>query len=73
MLEVLDNYEKHKLPIDALWTDIDYMFEYNDFTVDTSRFKLEDMKKIYNTSSKTGVHWVPIIDVGIGINSDAAK
>ncbi len=34
--------------MDSLWTDIDYMDNFSDFTVDTTRFDLDTMKKIYD-------------------------
>ena len=44
------------------------MLNYSDFTIDTDRFQIKDLKEIYNRSNSGGVHWVPIIDAGIGIN-----
>ena len=49
------------------------MYQFNDFTIDTSRYKPSEINEFSNLEEKTGVHWVPIIDVGIGVNSDAAK
>jgi hypothetical protein len=31
------------------------------------------MKSLFDRNTKEGLHWVPIIDVGIAINSDAGK
>jgi hypothetical protein len=31
--EVIQGYEKHDLPLDTIWTDIDYMVKYEDFTL----------------------------------------
>jgi alpha-glucosidase (family GH31 glycosyl hydrolase) len=30
---VVVNYEKNGLPLDTIWTDIDYMIDYEDFTI----------------------------------------
>jgi alpha-glucosidase (family GH31 glycosyl hydrolase) len=68
---VKSNYDKYSLPIDALWTDIDYMYKYYDFTIDTERYNISVMNSIYNLSNSLGLHWVPIIDVGIAVDSDA--
>ena len=65
------NYDNHSLPLDALWNDIDYMYKYYDFTIDTERYNITQMNEIYNLSSPLGLHWVPIIDVGIALGSDA--
>jgi len=36
--EVVDNYKKHNIPLDAQWADIDYMHNYQIFTVDLLHF-----------------------------------
>lgn len=28
LLEVLENYEKNNIPLDTIWTDIDYMLDF---------------------------------------------
>lgn len=38
--DVIANYEKNDLPLDTIWSDIDYMVGYEDFTIDESRFPL---------------------------------
>jgi alpha-glucosidase len=35
LLDVWNNYNKNNLPFDVLWSDIDYMSKYYDFTIDT--------------------------------------
>jgi alpha-glucosidase (family GH31 glycosyl hydrolase) len=32
--DVITGYEKNGLPLDTIWTDIDYMLDYEDFTID---------------------------------------
>ena len=32
--KVLSNFEKNDLPLDTIWSDIDYMVDYEDFTID---------------------------------------
>ncbi|EGR31770.1 hypothetical protein IMG5_102700 [Ichthyophthirius multifiliis] len=71
--EVWNKFNQLQIPLDSLWTDIDYMNSFQDFTLDQKRFNLNTMKKIYNLSDNQGVHWSSIIDVGIAINSDYAK
>ena len=41
---VLDSYQKNNLPLDTIWSDIDYMIDYEDFTIDESRFPLDKMR-----------------------------
>lgn len=60
LLDVLANFEKNGLPIDTIWSDIDYMIDYEDFTIDEARFPLYKMKNITDRYK-----WIPIIDAGI--------
>jgi alpha-glucosidase (family GH31 glycosyl hydrolase) len=52
----------NNLPLDTLWSDIDYMIDYEDFTIDENRFPLNRLKTILSK-----YHWIPIIDAGIKI------
>jgi alpha-glucosidase len=47
------------------------MVKYNDFTIDTERYKPSEINTFSNLQDKEGVHWVPIIDVGIAVDSEA--
>lgn len=63
VLEVVRRYEENNIPLDAVCLDIDYMSEYEDFTVDEKKFP--DMKKLVSGLAKKGVRLVPIIDAGV--------
>ena len=63
--DVLANYKKNGLPLDTIWSDIDYMDNYKIFSIDESRFPLDRMKAITDQ-----YHWVPIIDPGVAINDE---
>jgi len=63
MLEnVIKGYEDNNIPLDIVWSDIDYMIDYEDFTIDEKRFPLDRMAAITNK-----YRYVPIIDAGISI------
>ena len=36
--EVYENYTQYNIPLDTLWSDIDYMEDYKDFTYDPKNF-----------------------------------
>ena len=63
---VLNAYKANDLPLDTIWSDIDYMVDYEDFTIAESRFPLDKMKEITDN-----YHYIPIIDPGIKVNSSA--
>ena len=49
------------------------MKDYINFSIDLDKWKIEDMKPITDLSTNEGVHWVPIIDAGIAIDSESGK
>ena len=67
MEEVIQQFETNGLPLDTIWSDIDYMVDFEDFTIDESRFPLERMAAITNK-----YHYIPIIDAGIKVNDGVA-
>ena len=60
LLEVVNNFSTYDIPLDTIWSDIDYLDQYQDFTVN-SNFTRDDFDTILNKS----IHWVPILDIGI--------
>lgn len=61
---VLQKYQENDLPLDTIWSDIDYMYWFEDFTIDEQRFPLDRMKKILEN-----YYYVPIIDAGIKVGN----
>ncbi len=63
--EVVDNYRKRNIPIDAVYLDIDYMERYKDFTVNKKTFP--DFADFVKKMRDKHIHLVPIIDAGVKI------
>lgn len=68
LLQVAENYTLNNLPLDTIWSDIDYMDLYQDFTVDLNRFNLSD----FQTLKLQKLHYVPILDIGIAVGNNSA-
>jgi alpha-glucosidase (family GH31 glycosyl hydrolase) len=66
--EVLGNFTIFNLPMDVIWSDIDYMMNYKDFSINQDNFSSIIMQSMLMNHSK---RWVPIIDAGIPINYDS--
>ncbi|PKX94863.1 glycoside hydrolase family 31 protein [Aspergillus novofumigatus IBT 16806] len=63
--DVVDNFEKFKIPLETIWTDIDYMNQYRNFENDQNTFGYKEGRKFLNKLHKSGRHYVPILDTGI--------
>ncbi|CAD8187090.1 unnamed protein product [Paramecium pentaurelia] len=63
LVQVVEQYQKNKIPIDTIWSDIDYMHDRQIFSVDSNRFTKQDYENIRNL----GVRYIPIVDVAVGV------
>jgi alpha-glucosidase len=46
MVEVWEKFNEYDLPLDTIWSDIDYMNELVDFTIDKSRYDYKEMNRM---------------------------
>ena len=63
LLNMTEQYKKYDLPLDVVWSDIDYMLNYEDFSINENAFPLDQMKKITDN-----YHYACIIDAGIKVS-----
>ena len=68
---VYNNYKKYEIPIDAMWIDIDAMYNYEVFTINKNFEKLPSF--VNETIHKDGGKFIPIIDIGISSKSSYVK
>jgi alpha-glucosidase (family GH31 glycosyl hydrolase) len=62
--QVAANYSAAGIPLDALWSDIDYMDHYKDFTTDPANYAKEDVQAFVAGLHEKDQHYVVIVDPG---------
>ncbi|KAL8810111.1 MAG: hypothetical protein Q9200_002841 [Gallowayella weberi] len=63
--EVVDNFERFGIPLENIWTDIDYMNQYRDFENDPVTFDYGTGESFLSGLHAGGRHYIPIIDSAI--------
>ncbi|SLM35122.1 glycoside hydrolase family 31 protein [Lasallia pustulata] len=72
--EVVNTYEQFAIPLETIWTDIDYMKEYRDFENDPIRFSYSTGQDFLSRLHASGRHYIPIVDSAIYVpNPDNAS
>ncbi|KAJ4356810.1 uncharacterized protein N0V89_004847 [Didymosphaeria variabile] len=60
--EVVANYSAAGIPLETMWTDIDYMELRRVFTLDPERFPLEKVRELVNYLHEHQQHYVVMVD-----------
>ncbi|NIS78790.1 MAG: alpha-glucosidase [Anaerolineales bacterium] len=68
VLDVVEGFAKHDLPLSAIHLDIDYMDGYRIFSVDQNRFP--DLTRLASELREKGIRLVTIIDPGVKVDSE---
>jgi alpha-glucosidase len=66
--EVVYNYSKAGIPLETMWTDIDYMELRRVFTLDTERFPLKDMQELVDYLHNHDQHYIVMVDPAVSVS-----
>lgn len=72
LAEVTLNYSLAGIPLETLWTDIDYMDERKVFTLDPERFPLEKMQEMVSYLHNHDQHYIVMVDPAVAHQDYAA-
>lgn len=65
---IVNSYMTYNIPLDVIWSDIDYMNNFQDFTLDPINYPQAAFSSWVQSIQIIGKHWVPIVDAGIAVN-----
>lgn len=63
--EVVYNYSKAEIPLETMWTDIDYMDRRRTFSLDTERYSLNKVQEIVSHLHKNNQHYIVMVDPAV--------
>lgn len=64
---IVEQYKDHGIPLETIWSDIDYMQNWKDFTTDLNTYSLPEFKEFLEFVHNGSQHYVPIVDAAIYI------
>ncbi|GLA57182.1 hypothetical protein AtubIFM54640_003307 [Aspergillus tubingensis] len=67
LADVVANFEKFEIPLEYIWTDIDYMHGYRNFDNDQNRFSYSEGDEFLSKLHESGRYYVPIVDAALYI------
>uniref|UniRef100_A0A2P2Q4H9 Alpha-xylosidase family protein n=1 Tax=Rhizophora mucronata TaxID=61149 RepID=A0A2P2Q4H9_RHIMU len=67
--DVVENYQKAKIPLDVIWNDDDHMDSHKDFTLSRVNYPRPKLLAFLDKIHSIGMKYIVIIDPGIGVNS----
>lgn len=63
--DVIDTFAILEIPLETIWSDIDYMKAYRDFENDPDRYSYDEGAQFLSRLHQNDQHYVPIIDSAI--------
>ncbi|KAJ5578705.1 Glycoside hydrolase family 31 [Penicillium hispanicum] len=70
--EAVYNYSHAKIPLETMWTDIDYMDGRRVFTLDPNRFPLEKMRELVSHLHRHHQHYIVMVDPAVSDSDNDA-
>lgn len=67
--DVVENYNKAKIPLDVIWNDDDHMDGHKDFTLNPTSYPRPKLLAFLDKIHKKGMKYIVLIDPGIAVNS----
>ncbi|KAL0942150.1 alpha-glucosidase [Colletotrichum truncatum] len=63
--EVVHNYSVAEIPLETMWTDIDYMDRRRVFSLDPERYPLEKVRQLVDKLHENDQHYIVMVDPAV--------
>ncbi|KAE8148210.1 putative alpha/beta-glucosidase agdC [Aspergillus avenaceus] len=70
--EVVYNYSKAGIPLETMWTDIDYMDRRRVFTLDSDRFPVDKMRELVKYLHDNDQKYIVMVDPAVSVSDNGA-
>ncbi|KAK8063117.1 Glycoside hydrolase family 31 [Apiospora hydei] len=71
--EVVANYSEANIPLETMWTDIDYMYDRAIMTTDPDRFPLDRVRQYVDVLHERNQHYVVMVDPAVAYSTTRDK
>lgn len=62
------NYSKAEIPLETMWTDIDYMSGRRVFTLDPDRYALDNVRALVDYLHDHDQHYIVMVDPAVSVS-----
>lgn len=69
--EVVYNYSQAGIPLETMWTDIDYMDRRQVFSLDPERFPIDTVRELVDKLHDNNQHYIVMVDPALGYQDTA--
>lgn len=69
---VVHNYSEARIPLETMWTDIDYMDHRKVFTLDRERFPLDTVRALVQYLHQRDQHYIVMVDPAVAYSENGA-
>ncbi|CAG8839066.1 227_t:CDS:2, partial [Racocetra persica] len=69
LYNVVSEFDKHNIPLETIWNDLDYMEGCKDFTWNPINYPRVEVAEFVNKLHENNQHYVVIVDPGIKIEN----
>lgn len=61
-------YKEAELPLESMWSDIDYMDRYMDFTIDNETYPTQKLRTFVDNLHSNHQKYIMILDPGMDLD-----